>query len=281
MRHLGTKHLLRFALAGLAIGSGAVTSAAPGQVVTTTATDDETPAKATPPADPAARIVLERAIEAMGGLDGRRDIRSSRSQARLEMGETAATIDLTTMTGNRLRVRYRTDYRGRPDLMEIGCDGSIGWRIDPPDGLVTEITPELAQEFARRFDFQSLIREIDLRFEEPRLLPPEDFEERSCRVIGMRDGEQEVRILFEDETGLPVALELIEPNVRRSRRKVVIESWSEPAEGSRLRWIRRFRLEQAGVTWTAEYAFVNFNDVSESTFLPPSGLTIDPGGDEE
>ena len=97
----------------------------------------------------------------------------------------------------------------------------------------------------------------------------------------MRDGEQDVRILFEDATGLPIAVELIEPNVRRSRRKVVIEEWSEPDAGSPLRWIRRFRLEQAGGTWTAEYAFVNFNDVSESTFLPPIGLTPTPGGAEE
>ena len=130
MRHLGPTHLLRFALAGLAIGSGAVTSVVGGQAPAPTVDDgpatgatDPTKKENVPPVDPAARQVIDRAIEAMGGLDGRQGIRWSRSR-RLEMGD-AATIDLTTMKGTGT-VRYRP-VRGRPDLMEIGCDGTTGY----------------------------------------------------------------------------------------------------------------------------------------------------------
>ena len=244
----------------------------------------ETPppaAETTPAIDPAARKVIDRAIEAMGGYGPRNAITSTRSQARLEMGGTAATIDLTKMVGDRVRVRYSTRFQGRDDLMELGCDGTRGWRIDPPDGLVTVITPKMANEMVENFDFQSLIRELDSRFSEPRLLPSETFEERPCQVVAMRKDKQDVRIFFEESTGLPLALELIEPNVRRSKRKVVIESWSDPDAASPLRWVRRFRLEQGRTVWTADYAFVNFNDVSESTFLPPADLSTLPGGAAE
>ena len=269
MRHHVTRHLLTTTLTSLIFGIGGGVS---------WAQDAEPSVEPAPETDPAARKIIDRAIEAIGGRSRREGISSTRSQARLGMGDAEALIDLTTMEGDRVRIRYTTEYQGRLDLMEIGCDGAQGWRIDPPDGRVTVITPKTANEFARSFDFQALIREMDLRFREPRLLPPDTFEDRPCQVLAMRNDDQDVRIFFEESTGLPLALELIEPNVRRSKRKVVIEAWSEPDEASPLRWVRRFRLEQAGGVWTANYSFVTFNDASESTFLPPTDLSVLPGG---
>lgn len=156
--------------------------------------------------------------------------------------------------------------------MEIGCDGTRGWRKDPPDGLLTEIDIESASEFARRFDLQALVREIDLRFTQARVIGPETIDDVPCTVLAMMNGEQAVKVYFEDESGLPRVIEISEAGRGKAPRRVVIEEWSDPAEMRPLRWAKKVRIEQPRQMIKATYKYVTFDDVSESTFIAPHAL---------
>ncbi len=221
--------------------------------------------------DPQARRILDRGIEAMGGRSSREALTSSRSMAVLSMGDGDATSSFQLLTRKPGLFLTRQSIEGLGE-MEIGCDGTRGWRKDPPDGLLTEIDIESALEFAERFDLQALVREIDLRFTEARLLGPETVEDVPCTVLAMMNGKQAVKVYYDDESGLPRVIEISEAGRGKSSRRVVIEQWSDPTEMRPMRWMKKLRIEQPRQTIKANYKYVTFDDVSESTFIAPHAL---------
>ena len=226
--------------------------------------------------DPRARLILDRAIEAMGGKSQREAITSSRSMAELSMGELTTSFQILTREPGLFLTRQVIEGLGE---MEFGCDGTRGWRKDPPDGLLTEIDIESAADFARRYDLQALVRELDQRFTAARVLGPETIDEVPCTVLAMMNGEQAMKVYYEDASGLPRVIEISEPGGGKTPRRVVIEEWSDPAEMHPLRWVRKFRIEQSRQTTEVTFKYVTFDDVSESTFIAPHALDS-PGSEK-
>lgn len=227
----------------------------------------------TPPEiGPVARRVLDRAVEAMGGREARDAIRSSRARSRLALGETVTTLRLLTMKPGRFLARQ--EIRGLGE-MEVGCDGEVGWRKDPPDGLLTPLPPAEAADYARRWDLQALIRELDLRASSAHHLEDDRWEETPCSVLELVVDERPMRVYYAESDGLPRMIEISEGDRRRSIRRVVIEAWSEPGAAHPVRWVRALRIEQPRLDIEVDYEFVSFDDVSESTFIPPVGLSTE------
>jgi len=263
---LGCTSLIALLAAGQAPPDRVGSDQAPSEVVETTPT-----AETTEVIDPQARRILDRGIEAMGGRSSREALTSSRSMAVLSMGDgdMSSSFQLLTRKPGLFLTRQSIEGLGE---MEIGCDGTRGWRKDPPDGLLTEIDIESALEFAGRFDLQALVREIDLRFTEARVLGPETVEEVPCTVLAMMNGKQAVKVYYEDASGLPRVIEISEAGRGKSSRRVVIEQWSDPTEMHPMRWMKKLRIEQPRQTIEATYKYVTFDDVSESTFIAPHAL---------
>ena len=212
----------------------------------------------------------------MGGRSQREAITSSRSMAELSMGDLKTSFQILTRKPGLFLTRQVIEGLGE---MEMGCDGTRGWRKDPPDGLLTEIDIESASEFTQRYDLQALVRELDLRFTAAKVLGPETIDEVPCTVLSMMNGEQSMKVFYEDESGLPRVIEISEPGRGKTTRRVVIEEWSDPAEMRPLRWVRKFRIEQPRQTIEATFKYVTFDDVSESTFIPPHALDA-PGAEK-
>lgn len=228
------------------------------------------------PVDPEAQRVLARAVDAIGGDSVRRSITSTRSVARLEITSGATRFELLTRRPDLFLVRHQIDGLGE---MELGFDGVQGWRRDPPDGMLSYVDATTASAFARRFDLQALLRELDLRFTDARLGESVDIDGVECDVVLMRNGEQIVSAFFDRKSGLPMVVEVAEAEADTARRRVIVVAWSEAK--TPLRWVREFRIEQPRDSLRAIYDSVTFDDVSESTFLAPPSLAVDAGGSED
>ena len=103
-------------------------------------------------------------------------------------------------------------------------------------------------------------------------LPEEPFEKVPCSVLLMSGGERTARAYFEKANGLLKGIELYNPKDRSSNRRVVVVEWSDADRMMPLRWVKSFRVEQPRETLEVTYDYVSFDDVSESTFIPPAGL---------
>ncbi|MEC8559071.1 MAG: hypothetical protein VXY94_03240 [Planctomycetota bacterium] len=216
--------------------------------------------------DRAATAVLARHLAAMGGADRRDGITSTRSRASLELGGTATEFRLLTRREGGFLVRQAIPGLGE---LEIGFDGTTGWRRDTSDGKATPITARQAEEFRRSFDFQALVRNLDRRFSGARMQPVEEVDSTPCDVVLVEDGEERLKLLFDQATGLVRAIEIVDAE-QRLRRRVVIQSWAD--EPGPFRWVRDLRIEQPRSTLTARYSSVTFDDVAEASFEPPPEL---------
>lgn len=250
--------------------------------VASTAIHAQDPAGNTPPApnepreaaqlpdDPEADAIIARAIEAIGGRAQRDQITSSRSVAHLEAEEGTTRFELLMMRPDMFLVRQEIEHLGR---MEIGTNGETAWRRDPPEGRATAMKVGEASEIATQLDLQALLREIDLRFKGRRGAASSEFEGVSCDVVELHDGKRVLIGYFDKSTGLPRGFELPGEVQGTPSRRIVIEEWSNDPRP--LRWARKLRLEQNRRTIMAIYASVTFDDVSETTFEPPSELQGD------
>lgn len=275
MRRLGRIALITTLLPVVAAAAHAQEDAPPGESAEPGQVEAESGQPETP-LDPRAQEVLANAIEAIGGDDVRRSITSTRSIARLEIPGGRTGFELLTRQPDLFLVRHQIDGLGE---MELGFDGVHGWRRDPPDGVLNEVSVAHASAFARQFDLQALFREFDLRFTDPRMGEPAEIDGTQCDVVLMRNGEQLVSAFFERESGLPKAIEVVGSETSSARRRVTAVAWSQ--DKVPLRWVREFRIEQPRDKFRAIYEVVTFDDVSESTFLAPASLTVNAGGDED
>ena len=216
-----------------------------------------------------AQRILDRAVESMGGRAAFESVTSSRSTCHIALGDLRTTLDLLTWKPDRFKVRHQIDGLG---VMELGFDGTQGWRKDPPDGLVSEVGPAEAIDYAGRLDLQAMVREPAASYTTISALPEETFEDVPCSVLLMNGDGRSARAHFEKANGLLKAIELYNPKDRASNRRVVIVEWSDAAKMMPLRWVKSFRVEQPRETLDVMYDYVSFDDVSESTFIPPAGL---------
>ncbi len=239
---------------------------------TAEAVQEEPPANETLNAEPEARRVLERALEAMGGSDARDRIESTRANARISVGQTSSKYEILTRRPGAFLVRQQINGLGE---MEIGCDGTTAWRSDPPDGRLTSMPLKQAAEALRSFDFQALLRDMDRRFHGATLGEPREIDKIQCDHVELFDGTNRISAYFDQRTGLLRAFDVKGEDSRPMLRRVTIESWSEPGTSEFL-WARELRIKQPGATLRAEYRSVTFNDVAESNFELPIGITPAP-----
>lgn len=216
--------------------------------------------------DPEATRILDRAVEMMGGKQNRAAIQSSRSVASLITTQGGTEFELLTMNPNKFLVRQRIEGLGQ---LEMGFDGKLGWRRDPPDGMLTELDPTDMDRLRDQFDLQALIRNLDTRFSERTAGESVELEGRLCDTVELARGTTKLTAYFDQKTGLPFALVIPNESGRDRSRRVIIEKWSDDARP--LRWAKRLRIEQGrGMTMEAVYSSVTFDDVSETTFDGPS-----------
>jgi hypothetical protein len=221
---------------------------------------------------PEARRVLQRALQAMGGEEARAQIESTRATAKIRVGQTSSSYEILTRRPGAFMVRQQIKGLGE---MEIGCDGTTAWRSDPPDGRLTPMPTKQAAEAVRSFDFQALLRNMDQRFPGATLDEPKEIEDVFCDHVELSDGSNRISAYFDQRTGLLRAFDVKGEESRPMLRRVTIESWSEPGTSEFL-WAKRLRINQPGAKLQAEYSSVTFNDVAESTFELPIGITPTP-----
>ena len=191
------------------------------------------------------------------------------------MGQTTTEFQLLAHGESKFIVRQMFHGLGQ---MEIGFDGTTGWRSDPPDQKITPISEQEAAEFRRTLDFQAMLRDLDRRFPSARIQPEETLESTACDVVLLEKPGERLKAYFDQETGLIKAFEILSDEDRR-RRRVVIESWSE--EPRPIRWAKRIRIEQPRTTIEAIYSSVTFDDVADATFeAPPDALEPEGDGSE-
>jgi hypothetical protein len=242
-----------------------------------TAAQDEVAAEEVLSVQPEASRILQRALEAMGGADARDQIESTRASAKISIGATGSSYEILTRRPGAFLVRQ--EIKGLGD-MEIGCDGTTAWRSDPPDGRLTPMPIKQAAEALRSFDFQALLREMDRRFPGASLGEPKEIEGILCDHVELTDGSNRISAFFDQRTGLLRAFDVKAVESRPMLRRVTIEKWSEPGTSEFL-WAKRLRIKQPGGTLEAEYRSVTFNDVAESNFELPVGITPNPAPEPE
>ena len=233
---------------------------------------EERSAAETLSAQPEARRVLQRALKAMGGEEARARIESTRATATISVGQTSSSYEILTRRPGAFLVRQKIQGLGD---MQIGCDGTTAWRSDPPDGRLTAMPLKQAAESLQSFDFQALLRDMDKRFPGATLGEPKEIEEKLCDHVELSDGSNRISAYFDRDTGLLRAFDVKGKESRPMLRRVTIESWSDPGT-SEFRWARSLRIRQPGATMRAEYRSVTFNDVAESNFELPIGITPNP-----
>jgi len=243
-----------------------------GGVSSVQAVQDETVDTKTFSAQPEARRVLDRALQAMGGAEARARIESTRANARISVGQTSSSYEILTRRPGAFLVRQRIQGLGE---MEIGCDGTTAWRSDPPDGRLTAMPRKQAAEALQSFDFQALLRDMDQRFPGASLEEPKEIDEVMCDHVELTDGSNDISAYFDQTTGLLKAFDVRGREARPMLRRVTIESWSTPGTSEFL-WAKKLRIKQPGAQLQAEYRSVTFNDVAESTFELPIGITPVP-----
>ena len=233
---------------------------------------DERSATETLSVQPEAGRVLQRALKAMGGAEARARIESTRATAKISVGQTSSSYEILTRRPGAFVVRQKIPGLGD---MQIGCDGTTAWRSDPPDGRLTPMPVKQAAESLQSFDFQALLRDMDKRFPGATLGEPKEIEAKLCDHVELTDGSNMISAYFDRDTGLLRAFDVKGQDSRPMLRRVTIESWSDPGT-SEFRWARSLRIRQPGATMRAEYRSVTFNDVAESNFELPIGITPNP-----
>lgn len=218
---------------------------------------------------PEARRVLQRALQAMGGAEARARIESTRATAKISVGTVSSSYEILTRRPGAFMVRQQIEGLGE---MEIGCDGTTAWRSDPPDGRLTSMPIKQAAEALSSFDFQALLRNMDQRFPGATLDEPREIGDVLYDHVELSDGSNRISAYFDQRTGLLRAFDVKREESRPTLRRVTIESWSEPGTSEFL-WAKKLRITQPGAKLRAEYSSVTFNDVAESTFELPIGIT--------
>ena len=236
------------------------------------AAQEQSSATETLTVQPEAGRVLQRALKAMGGAEARARIDSTRATAKISVGQTSSSYEILTRRPGAFLVRQKIQGLGD---MQIGCDGTTAWRSDPPDGRLTPMPLKQAAESLQSFDFQALLRDMDKRFPGATLGEPKEIEERLCDHVELSDGSNRISAYFDPDTGLLRAFDVKGQDSRPMLRRVTIESWSDPGT-SEFRWARSLRIKQPGASLKAEYRSVTFNDVAESNFELPIGITPNP-----
>ena len=219
--------------------------------------------------------MLRRALEAMGGAQARDRIESTRASAKISMGTTGSSYEILTRRPGAFLVRQ--EIKGLGD-MEIGCDGTTAWRSKGSTGRTTDRRCRSEAGGGIRFA-ASISRHCSETWTDVSRERPSGKRRTSERVlcdhVELTDGSNRISAYFDQGTGLLRAFDVKGMESRPMLRRVTIEEWSEPGTSEFL-WARRLRIRQPGGTLEAEYRSVTFNDVAESNFELPVGISPAP-----
>lgn len=159
-------------------------------------------------ADRAARLVLARWLEAMGGADEVRELRTAFIKCTIDHGGGTPPVELLVRSDQgRYRMEYQTPAFGQ---LVQAFDGMVSWQANEQLGF--GFLSPLEQQINRIMtDFRAPLRVPQL-YPRRRPLPDETIAGRRLRVVqlGTADGREE-KWYFDAETGLRVRVDLPGP----------------------------------------------------------------------
>jgi hypothetical protein len=154
---------------------------------------------------PGAREVIDRFLQASGGADAFKGIRSMRGRGTLAIPAQKMSGDVEIMTARPNKTISRVTIAGIGRLEE-GFDGKIGWSLDPVNGpalVVGRALTERADEswFDAPLHGSDYVREMSV-------VGREEFDKRSAyRVkVVLASGSEQVEF-FDVETAMQIGLE--------------------------------------------------------------------------
>jgi len=247
------------ALACLLLGS----SLTSGQ--TTTA-----PGSTAPGELPAGQVVLDRAIEAMGGNEAFDAIESTTFRTTASMGTVSFTADMHTRGEDESAI-IRTMDGKRTVMANIN---GIAW-VDHPDAGLKLLDETQAAQLRNEARIHEMVRGLAQRFERIETIEVTTFGDTPCyrvRVSVPRDKTAESQtqdVLFAIDSGLLVAMEQ-----KTMPRRPVIARFSEWKRFGDIHFFTRMTVQQKGgpevILTINEF---RINDVDPSVFAVPEKVT--------
>lgn len=147
---------------------------------------DEAPAKAadTKPgvsADlPKAKKVIEDAIDAMGGRDAFKNVKSMMFKISITSPAGAAAMEGFTAKGGKFLLKQEMGGM----MMRTGSDGTIGWMHHPMAGYDL-MNDEDLPEMQRQAEMHSILLRLDEEFETIETVGKADFNDKPCYKVRM------------------------------------------------------------------------------------------------
>jgi hypothetical protein len=255
-----------------AVGLAAVVSAGPALIAQAPAPSKPAPAaqgtKATAPALPSARSIIDRHIEAIGGRKAILAHTSSHATGTMTVAGAGITGVLDVYSAKPDKSLVKINLGGIGDVFE-GFNGVHAWSVSPITGPMLTQGKELAE---KKFDadFYSDLHE-DGRYASMKTVEKTTFEGRPCYKVSLvrKDGGEDVE-LYDVETGLKAGALV----TRESQMgpMAVTQAHSDYRKFGGLLMATTMKQTAMGVEQVLKITSIEFDNVPPSMFEPPAPI---------
>lgn len=211
---------------------------------------------------PAAKDILNKSIEAMGGEKAFDELKSSLIKATFSnpMGE--AKIEMYWMKPNKVFIKQ--SMQGMESTM--GSDGSVSWMRTPMD--TTILDPDQARDLQDQSNMFRMV--IRMRDDATELATVDQvkFNEFDCYKVRATDRKGQAQFaLFDVKDHLIRGLETDEPG-----QGPAIVKFSEWKEDTGIKYFTKVEIERMGMSMPLVFDEVKFNSLDATTFALPDDI---------
>jgi hypothetical protein len=258
------------AIAALALahvaGPGALAQDPPPTQPDATATAPATsPGSTLPPRDlPAAKTVIERSIDAMGGRAAFDALKSVATKAEVSGPMAQMSLEMNWMAPNLILVKQAAENSGVGT--SIGSDGMVTWAKGPLD---CQILPnDQAKQIQQQASMFLLVHRIESEHDELKTIDQVKFGEHDCFKIHGKDRDGiESDFYFDTKEYLIRGGETTMPSQMGEMTQIV--RFSEWKQDAGIKYFTRLDIEQMGMSITLTMTEVKFNTLDASLFALP------------
>ena len=231
------------------------------------------------PAPESALSVVRRSIEALGGPEAIRSVKSLRVQATCSGPRGPFETEVLSYRPESTLFRQESD-RGSVEMVVVG---DVGWTRDRESGEIKPLSAGM-RSFVRSHEFHLLVLEMDQRYSDHAQADPDSDQEGGspahCQLIEMRDRlNLPVSVCIASDTNLPArmtvtpAAEFGDDVIR-----ITFEDWKR-IDG--VMYFHSFTLYQGEDEFRYKYQSIQPNGVDPSIFVVPEGLSAESQDPEQ
>lgn len=225
-------------------------------------------APATPANLPEASSIIEQHITAIGGHKAIDAIESTHYKGSIDSMMGKMDLEVASRKPNMFLMRQGMANMGS---QEIGSDGTIAWVISPQRPTPQILEGEMATNASEGADIQALVRLVDKRFKDFKVVAKEQFNGKDCWKVDMKHPSGQAMIgMFAVDGGLIQGLQIpMDTPQGPMNQAIIFTDWEKVGD---VMVFKTMNMEQMGMSVVGKFADFEFNKTDASFFKAPEAV---------